>query len=94
MYCGVAWESPRLGATPTLAQETATRHIRPRAAEFAQQPFRDRGRRFFGRRGRDLVSGLQRGAHDARSRSCPLACRRGSARRPCARSTSLTTRWR
>ncbi|CAK0851426.1 unnamed protein product [Prorocentrum cordatum] len=39
MRCGVARESLRLGAPRTLAQETAMRHIRSQAAEFAQQPF-------------------------------------------------------
>ncbi|CAK0851911.1 unnamed protein product [Prorocentrum cordatum] len=39
MRCGVARESLRLGATLTLAQETATRRIRSRTAEFVQQPF-------------------------------------------------------
>ncbi|CAK0855217.1 unnamed protein product, partial [Prorocentrum cordatum] len=38
MHCGVARETLRLGATPTLAQETAMRRIRSRAAEFVQQP--------------------------------------------------------
>ncbi|CAK0829305.1 unnamed protein product [Prorocentrum cordatum] len=39
MHCRVARESFRLGATLTLAQETATRHIRSQAAKVAQQPF-------------------------------------------------------
>ncbi|CAK0823374.1 unnamed protein product [Prorocentrum cordatum] len=39
MCCGVARESLRLGAALTLAQETAMRRVRSRAAEFAQQPF-------------------------------------------------------